>query len=211
VERVAGLTLGVLLTVIAGCATSPRGVDRAGNADPEAPQATADAHVSETHPDVRFMQQMIHHHAQALEMTRLVPARTPHEGLRLLAERIEVSQRDEIQQMQHWLRDRGHEAPAPDPHRGHGSAHHHAAMSGMLTHEQLTRLEAARGAEFERLFLEFMILHHQGALTMVAELFAGRGAAQDSEAFHLASEIESDQRLEIARMQQLLATFLADQ
>jgi uncharacterized protein (DUF305 family) len=158
---------------------------------------------------------MIHHHAQALEMTQLVPARSEREEVRRLAERIEVSQQDEIAQMQRWLRDRGERVPAPGAHAGHGTAgghehHDHMDMPGMLTPAQLAQLAASRGGEFDRMFLELMIHHHEGALTMVADLFAHRGAGQNPELFLLAAEVDSDQRLEIARMRRLLDTLHSD-
>src|SRR5215207_6899647 len=110
-----------------------------------------------TAADVRFMQGMIGHHAQALEMTELVKSRSSNESMRKLAQRIEVSQADEIKMMQEWLTRRGQ--PMPDPH-----AHHAAAatlMPGMLTAADMARLSAARGADFDRLFLEYMLRHHQ--------------------------------------------------
>ncbi|HEX8359957.1 MAG TPA: DUF305 domain-containing protein [Longimicrobium sp.] len=153
-----------------------------------------------TAPDVKFMQHMIAHHAQALEMTRLVPERTTRQDIRLISERIEVSQRDEIGMMQRWLRARGQEVPeAGHAHGGTG----HAGMPGMATPAEMARLAAARGDEFDRLFLQYMIRHHEGALVMVAELFASPGAGQEGEIFGLASEVEADQRSEIARMRTL--------
>lgn len=162
------------------------------------------------------MQQMIHHHAQALQMTALVPGRTTRREIHLIAERIEVSQRDEIRQMQEWLRARGEAVPAADTmptephaaHAGHATDSTHAMMPGMLTPAQMAQLAAATGTEFDRLFLELMIRHHEGALTMVSDLLA-RGGAQESQMFSLAAEIESDQMMEIARMQRLLATMPA--
>jgi uncharacterized protein (DUF305 family) len=154
-----------------------------------------------TPADVRFMQGMIGHHAQALEMTALVPARTSRDEMRLLAQRIEVSQADEIRMMQRWLEDR--RQPLPDPH-----AHHAAGatlMPGMLTPEEMGRLAGAKGAAFERLFLELMIKHHEGALVMVRDLFAAPGAAQEGEIYAFASDVDADQRMEIDRMRGLLA------
>ena len=155
--------------------------------------------------DVRFMQHMIEHHGQALHMTDLVPERASSETVRLMAERIEVSQRDEIGRMRRWLVERGEDVPAV------GAGHHHDApadsgqsMPGMLSTEELTRLEAARGSEFDRLFLEYMIRHHEGALVMVAELFATDGAGQELDIFRFASDVDADQRAEIRRMQSLL-------
>jgi uncharacterized protein (DUF305 family) len=114
------------------------------------------------------MQGMIGHHAQALEMTALLQSRTASDDMRKLAQRIEVSQSDEIKMMQHWLEARGQ--PVPDPHAHH--AHGAALMPGMLTPEEMARLANAKGDAFDRLFLQFMIKHHEGALTMVKDLFA---------------------------------------
>jgi uncharacterized protein (DUF305 family) len=153
-----------------------------------------------TQADTQFMQHMIAHHAQALEMTALVPDRAESGELPLLARRIETSQRDEIAQMQRWLTDRGEETPGPHAHH----AGLDAVMPGMLTPEQLSQLARARGHEFDRLFLEFMIKHHAGALIMVEELFAQPGAGQESEIFSFASDVEADQRMEIDRMGAML-------
>jgi len=151
--------------------------------------------------DIRFMQGMIHHHAQALDMTALLSTRTEREDMKLLARRIDVSQTDEIKMMQTWLADRG--AEVPDEH-----AHHQPGaplMPGMLTADEMAELAAASGPEFDRLFLEFMITHHQGALTMVKELFASPGAGQESDIFAFASDVEADQSMEIERMGAMLA------
>ncbi|MBB4637782.1 DUF305 domain-containing protein [Longimicrobium terrae] len=152
--------------------------------------------------DVAFMQGMIGHHAQALVMTALVPQRTTRPDVRLIAERIDASQHEEIARMQRWLRARGQAAPDPSAHAGHDMPGH-AMMPGMLTTDELARLSAATGPEFDRLFLEYMIRHHQGALTMVSQLFATQGAAQDSEMYQFASDVDADQRMEIERMRQL--------
>jgi NAD(P)-dependent dehydrogenase (short-subunit alcohol dehydrogenase family) len=175
------------------------------------------------HPaDARFMQHMMVHHAQALILARMVPDRTDRQDLNFLAQRIERSQEDEMQLMARWLEARREEVPAIqlyDPlaargHHGHHpardhdahdpAAHDHAGMAGMLSDEQLDRMAAARGREFERLFLEGMIFHHEGALVMVEELFATPGAGQGSEIFQFASHVDSDQRMEILRMSRLL-------
>jgi uncharacterized protein (DUF305 family) len=151
--------------------------------------------------DVRFMQGMIGHHAQALEMTALLPARTTREDMRLLALRIDVSQADEIKMMERWLTDRRQAVPSPHAHHLPGAK----LMPGMLTPEDMSRLSAAKGAEFERLFLELMIRHHQGALSMVKELFSRDGAAQDGDIFAFAADVEADQQMEIDRMRRMLA------
>lgn len=215
---------------------------------------------SHTEADVRFMSDMIAHHAQALILTALVEERTDRPQLRLLAHRIDVSQRDEIALMLRWLEDRGEPVPSDveiaehaisgarlpheilrraglDTHpgdpvpgdgadrgagqtgdRGHHSGHaghgghggqaghtgDHAGMPGMLSGAQLEELAAARDEVFDRLFLEFMIYHHEGALIMVDELFAAPGGGQETEIFTFASHVDADQRMEIMRMRQLL-------
>ncbi len=176
------------------------------------------SNIGTTAADIRFMQGMIGHHAQALEMTALVPTRTQREDLRMLARRIEASQADEIQMMREWLAARGETTPAvhaghsvPDGHANHSGPDadpNHSAggglMPGMLTPDEMDRLANAKGAAFEALFLQFMIKHHEGALVMVNDLFAQPAAGQDSEVFTFASDVDADQRMEIARMGTLL-------
>jgi uncharacterized protein (DUF305 family) len=152
--------------------------------------------------DVRFMQGMIPHHAQALEMTALVREHATTEAVRQMALRMEISQRDEIALMESWLRSRG-EAVAMDGHGAHGGHGGHL-MPGMLTPEQMQELREARGVEFDRLFLRYMIQHHQGAIDMVARLFMTPGAGQESTVFKFAEDVEVDQAMEIARMQSVL-------
>jgi uncharacterized protein (DUF305 family) len=147
--------------------------------------------------DVQFMQGMIAHHAQAVEMTALVGARSQRQEMRLLAGRITASQEDEMAFMRGWLDARGHAAPDAHAHHADGGT----LMPGMLTPDEMARLTASTGADFDRLFLEGMIKHHAGALTMVADLFATRGAGQDTEIFSFASDVDADQRIEIARME----------
>ena len=147
--------------------------------------------------DVAFLQGMIGHHAQALEMTALVAGRSDSPIIARLAERIRASQVAEIAQMQRWLDARN--LPA-------SPAAHHAHMPGMLTADEMQRLEGASGDAFDRLFLELMIRHHQGALTMVADLLAAESAGLEPEVFRLAADVDADQRAEIARMQQILST-----
>ena len=155
--------------------------------------------------DTRFIQLMVAHHAQALAMTGLVPTRASRRDVKLLAERIAVSQRDELALMRRWLQERGEPVPELDtPHRQHDAGGHAGAMPGMLTSEELARLTAANGAEFDRLFLEYMIRHHEGALAMVAELLRSQGAAQEAATFRLVNDVDADQRAEIARMRAML-------
>ena len=168
-----------------------------------APGQTDAARPHYTTADVEFMQGMIAHHGQAILMSALVPSRTKMVPLQMLAERITVSQRDEIRLMRTWLLDHHEQTPDADPHE----MHIHAGMTlmpGMLTADQLAQLEQAKRRAFERLFLEGMIRHHEGAITMVTTLFATTGAGQDVDIFRFASDVEADQRAEIARMQALL-------
>ena len=153
-----------------------------------------------TPADVRFMQGMIGHHLQAVEMVALLPTRTKREGMRLLGKRIEISQADEIQMMRDWLT--AHGEPLPDPHAHH--APNATLMPGMLTPNEMERLAGATGDAFDRLFLELMIKHHEGALIMVDELFDSAGAGQQSDIFAFASDVDVDQRMEIERMSALL-------
>jgi uncharacterized protein (DUF305 family) len=164
-----------------------------------------------TPADVHFMQGMIGHHAQALEMAALVPERTTNASIHLLAERIEVSQKDEIALMRHWLEARHESAPDPnakDQMAGHDmpgmSGMSTPMMPGMLTPEQMQQLAATKGTAFDRLFLTGMIQHHEGALAMVKDLFTKPGAGQEPETFQFASDVDVDQRAEIARMRALL-------
>lgn len=146
--------------------------------------------------DVVFMQGMISHHAQALDMVRLLETRTESGDMKLLALRIKVSQSDEIKFMQDWLRERGE--PVPGEHAHH--AHDFTRMPGMLSPGDMKTLEAAKGREFDRLFLEYMIKHHEGALVMVDELFRQDGAGQEAMIHAFASDVVADQQMEITRM-----------
>lgn len=166
-----------------------------------AEKATDLSRVQFTPADARFMQGMIGHHAQALEMAALLPDRSRREDMKLLARRIDVSQADEIKMMQRWLEARGQQVPGPHAHHAPGAP----LMPGMLTAEEMSRLAEARGDAFDRLFLELMIKHHEGALTMVRELFATAGAGQESDIYAFASDVDADQRMEIERMRGMLA------
>ena len=156
--------------------------------------------------DVMFLQGMISHHAQAMEMSVLVESRSSREALELLAQRINLSQEDEISMMQGWLRDRDLEVPALDAHHSEG----YELMPGMLTDEEMAELGAAEGAEFATLFLEFMIEHHLGAIEMVENLLDQQGAAQDPILYEFTSDVTSDQGSEIERMDAMLAGFSPD-
>jgi uncharacterized protein (DUF305 family) len=159
-----------------------------------------------TEADVAFVQGMIPHHAQALVMTDLVADRAGRADLPLLAERMDVSQRDEIALMEQWLEDRGEEVPDASAGHDHGDGE---LMPGMLTDDDLARLEAASGRDFDELFLLYMIRHHEGAVMMVAELLSSDDGGQESDVFRLAQHIDSDQNVEIARMKGLLAEIAA--
>ena len=163
-----------------------------------------------TEADVHFMTGMIGHHAQALIMAAMAPTHGANPEVARLAARIDNAQRDEIATMQRWLRVR--EQPVPEIHimgttlMVHGGGDHaaHHTMPGMLTEAQMAELDAARDGQFDRLFLTYMIQHHSGAVVMVDELFGTDGAAQDEDAFKLATDVQVDQRTEIARMQLML-------
>jgi len=158
--------------------------------------------------DVEFMQGMIMHHAQAVEMTALIESRTVNKELRLLGARISQSQSDEMNFMKRWLEVRGEKLSMPMPEMkmdmpGMDMSNHHL-MPGMLTPEQMDTLRKAKGAEFDRLFLTGMIQHHNGALMMVKDLFETPGAGQDAELFNFATDVDSGQRAEIKIMQTML-------
>lgn len=157
--------------------------------------------------DIHFMSGMIPHHAQAVLIAGWAQTHGAGRAVRILAERIAVAQRDEIAMMQGWLRARGQ--PVPEADATHltmtmDGTTHDMLMPGMLTAEELARLDRARGEEFERLFLTSMIRHHEGAITMVEQLFASYGAAQDDIVYMFASDVYADQTTEIERMQRML-------
>ena len=157
--------------------------------------------------DVEFMQGMIHHHAQAVEMVALMKTRTQNKELLLLGARISHTQADEINMMKRWLKARGEKTEPSMPKmdmKGHHHHHQETLMPGMLTAEQMDALKNAEGAEFDSLFLKGMIQHHTGALAMVDELFKTAGAGQDAEIFSFATDVDSGQRAEIKIMQTLL-------
>jgi uncharacterized protein (DUF305 family) len=211
--------LVVVLTTAAACRTSSGAGDKPVIVQPGAPgeasrvvgaeQARDLSKVGATPADVTFMQGMIHHHAQAIDMTELLKTRTSSEDMKKLGLRIQVSQTDEIRMMQRWLR--AHGADAPDPHAMHmpgmimPGMDHGPMMPGMLTPEEMARLATLKGVEFDRFFLEGMIKHHGGAIGMVNELFASPGAAQDSNIYAFASDVVADQQMEIDRMSGMLA------
>ena len=167
--------------------------------------------------DVKFMQGMIHHHSQAILIAKWAPRHGASESVRKLCERIVVAQRDEIQLMSVWLADRKEAVPALDTLGGKADdpAMHNMPgmtmtrssplMPGMLSPQQVAQLDSARGRQFDRLFLRYMIQHHQGAITMVHTLFASYGAAQDGVVYRFAADVEADQGAEIERMSLMLA------
>ena len=163
--------------------------------------------------DVEFMQGMIMHHAQAMEMTALIDSHTENRDLHGLGARISRSQSDEIKFMQRWLAVRGEPVSMPpqkmtgsESHMDHKNMSHESIhlMPGMLTPEQMEALRKAKGTEFDRLFLTGMIQHHNGALTMVKDLFDTAGAGQDAELFNFATDVDTGQRAEIRIMQEML-------
>lgn len=224
------VALGIAGAFAGACAGVPRpepGAASAATIAPAAPARDTIARHGYTAADVRFMQQMIHHHAQAVRMAALVPSRTGRDDIRILAERIDASQQTEIEAMRHWLEERHELVPGPAMSRAaHDSImggmhdmpamHHMAAadsgdmpgmlMPGMLTRARMEALADASGTAFDRLFLEGMIRHHEGALTMVANLLATPGGGQEPQLFGFASDVDSGQRAEIRRMQAILAT-----
>jgi len=160
--------------------------------------------------DMVFMQGMIMHHGQAIEMTDLMATHPENKDLRALGARIGASQSDEIKFMKRWLTERGEPIAMPsDSMNGRdsmdGSHHNDMLMPGMLTPEQMGALRKAKGADFDRLFLIGMIQHHGGALTMVKELFGQAGAGQDAELFNFATDADNSQRAEIKIMEGMLA------
>lgn len=156
--------------------------------------------------DVRFMTGMISHHAQALVMAGMAESHGASAEMLVLTGRVINAQQDEINVMQAWLRDRGRPVPEVeiDGTELRIDGGHPPHMHGMLSDEQMRRLDEARGREWDRLFLEFMIQHHEGAVMMVEELFATDGAANDDFTYKMASDIQVDQRTEIRRMKLML-------
>ena len=194
---------GIGLILAAGCSSagSPAPVAVQTRASrPPAPRAEP--------ADAEFLSGMIHHHAQAIVMSQMSATHGASEQIRVLSQRIIVSQTDEIKLMQLWLRDHGEPAPEPSA-KGQrmvmaGGAEHHMLMPGMLSEEQMAQLDRARGREFDRLFLEFMIQHHRGAQEMVEKLFATHGGGVNDLIYKIASDTFADQGSEIDRMQRML-------
>ena len=192
-----------------GVQTSPRPVagsvpDLAGIAKAQADSAR----YAYTGADIYFMSGMIGHHAQAIAMAAWAPTHGAGPSVQILAKRIINAQQDEIAIMRQWLRDRRQPVPEARPtgmKMMMNGAEHEMLMPGMLTEAQMKQLDQAKGTEFERLFLTFMIQHHNGAVSMVKDLFATGGAAQDEIVFKFASDVNVDQATEIARMERMLS------
>jgi len=199
----------LLIGVLAGCKSAGGGASDTPLLQPGAPgqstrtistaEATDLSKVGATAADIKFMQGMIAHHAQAVEMVALINDRTNNVDLKRLGLRIQVSQEDEMNMMRTWLKDHGAEIPGPHAHHEPGGM-----MPGMLTPDEMAKLAAAKGVEFDRLFLQGMIKHHAGAITMVEELFKSPGAGQEGGIYAFASDVDADQRMEIERMGMML-------
>ncbi len=213
-------TTTAILAVLATQACSSTGGTEAETATAPQPAATSiaeleviyharmdSARMSFVEADVHFMSGMIGHHAQALIMAGLAPTHGASPTIQTLCARIINAQKDEIVTMQQWLRDRGQTVPEVEITGTNLMVHgadHAMHMPGMLTPDQMRELDEARGPDFDRLFLTYMIQHHSGAVTMVHDLFGTDGAAQEDIAFKLASDIQVDQTTEIARMELML-------
>jgi uncharacterized protein (DUF305 family) len=218
--RVPGWTAAVLLAACTHAATTATTTSTRPLIVPTRPVVAPDsaayarAHAdSVRHPytqaDIHFMSGMIPHHSQAIAMARMAPTHGASPAVRRLADRIINAQLDEIVTMQQWLIDRHQQVPEarPGPMKMMmNGMEHEMLMPGMLTDEQMAQLDAARGSDFDRLFLKFMIQHHSGAVAMVRELFGSYGAGQDELVFKFASDVHVDQTTEIARMEQMLAS-----
>lgn len=188
--------------ICAACSGAARSTSGVGQpATTPQPAARPIGQYPHTPADVEFMSGMIAHHAQAVMIAKWAPSHGASAALQRLCERIVVGQSDEIALMQTWLRDRGEKVPAADAHLGHDGM----LMPGMLTQEQVAQLDRSRGVEFDRLFLNYMIQHHEGAIVMVDKLFASPGAGQDEVVFRFASDVYADQTTEIEHMKNMLA------
>ena len=202
----------IVAVVTSACASTTQSVSTGASA-PESPAIAAaradSARKPYTEADIHFMSAMIAHHAQAIDIARWAPTHGASRPLQILSERVINAQRDEIALMQQWLRERRLPVPEASATMTTGGAgHQHHEMPGMLTPAQLEQLDRARDKEFDRLFLTFMIQHHQGAVTMVKQLASSQGAGLDDTVFKLASDISADQTSEIDRMQQMLAELM---
>jgi uncharacterized protein (DUF305 family) len=225
VQRRIGVTLVAACAVLAACASQPAATTTTpetfvmGQAGATARARADSARLPYTKADIEFMSGMIHHHAQAILISRWAPSHGASPSVIRLTERIINAQSDEIVTMQMWLRDRNQDAmqidslgnvtSAPGATMSHGEHAGHSmsamsAMPGMLNDAQLRELDAARGREFDRLLLTYMMQHHRGAITMVRTLFSNQGAGQDETVFKFAADVEVDQSTEIKRMLTML-------
>lgn len=205
-------TVGSIACGGASRAKTSSGLGSAVSSAPRTPAevAAADKGVMPyTKADVDFVSGMIGHHAQAVLMAGWAPSHGASPSVQALCERIVVAQRDEIRFMQRWLRER--KLPVPDGDTSHMmmAGMDMKLMPGMLTPEQLTELDKARGADWDRLFLKDMIQHHNGAIEMVETLFSSQGAVQDEYIFKFASDVHVDQITEVNRMTQMLQSMSA--
>jgi uncharacterized protein (DUF305 family) len=203
------LTLGAAAISFVACASAskstagPTVISPTGRS-PAAIAAADSGRPAYTKADVEFVSGMIGHHAQAVLMAGWAPSHGASPSVQALCERIAVAQRDEIKFMQRWLRERREQVPDGDTSHMMMAGMDMKLMPGMLTPEQLTELDKARGADFDRLFLKYMIQHHNGAITMVETLFAAPGAGQDEDIFKFASDVHVDQITEVNRMTLML-------
>lgn len=208
------LILASIFAALAGAPQTPifnPGAPGAAARVVSADEAVALSRTGFVEADVQFMQHMIVHHAQAVEMVELLATRGASEAVRRLGQRIALSQKAEMALMEEWLATRGLPATAIDPHAGHHGPDHRPAdptipvMSGMLSPAQMATLAAADGPAFDRLFLEGMIVHHRGALGMVEALLDDPDAGEDPMLSDFASSVTADQSAEILRMQSILS------
>lgn len=211
-RAIAPALLAVLTAACASASRSASGevqpITLGPDGNPVAAKSTARGRAPYTPADVDFMTGMIPHHAQAILISNWAESHGARRDVAVLAARIIVAQSDEIALIQAWLRTRNLPVPAADAthHRmTMNGMTHDMLMPGMLTADELKQLDAARGSEWDRLFLTFMIRHHQGALDMVDTLYAKPGTAQDEDVFRLAADVQADQSTEIARMEIMLA------
>jgi len=203
------------LLVLAACGRGPQAVQTTPEPAPRVqpnPAGVAEARADSarypyTQADIHFMSGMIGHHAQAIVMARWAPTHAAGPAVLTLAQRIINAQQDEIAKMQTWLADRLLPVPEATPaglKMKMDGVEHVMLMPGMLTEAQMKQLDQAKGPEFDRLFLIFMIQHHRGAVSMVEELFGSYGAGQDLIVWKFASDVNIDQTTEIARMEKML-------
>ncbi len=220
-SRVDLATIAVVATAVLGASACRSSAGQAALAASPTPAAVAQGEAAAmararsdsarypyTAADIQFMTGMISHHAQAIVMAKWAPSHGANQSVQTLCARIINAQQDEITLMQQWLRDRNQPVPEAKPmpmKMMMNGTEQDMLMPGMLTDAQMKQLDAARGAEFDRLFLTYMIQHHTGAIQMVKELFDTYGAAQDYTIVKMASDVNVDQTTEIARMQRMLA------